>query len=368
MKQKEHFGYNSISALENILRREYCRSVFLVTGKKSFGACGAKEKIERIFRQNSCQHTRFCDFSPNPKVEEIQRGFAQFKRYEYDCIIGVGGGSAIDVAKAIKLFSFKQLHSQFPLIAIPTTAGSGSEATHFIVYYVGKEKQSEGTPHASLPNYSICDPQFTLELPSDITASTGMDALAQAIESYWNINSTAESKKFARQAIRLALGNLEKAVNMPDKKSRENMLRAAHLSGKAINITKTTACHSISYPITAYFGISHGNAVGVTLGELLKYNFWTTEKDCNDERGARYVRESVQDLVHLMGKKTIVGACCKLASLMDSIGLETSLSRLGVDEIGVETIIQNGFKPERVKNNPRLLTKEALRKILENIK
>ncbi len=367
MIQQEYFGFNSINMLENILKNGAPRNIFLVTGRESFESCGAQKKLVGIFKNTNCDFTRFCDFSPNPKLEEIENGFDLFQQRRYDCIIGIGGGSSIDVAKSIKMLYFQVDGRKLPLVAIPTTAGSGSEATFFIVYYKGNEKQSKGNPNLTLPDYSICDPQFTLNLPKEITASTGMDALCQAIESYWSVHSTEESKKFAEHAIRMSMGNLEQAVNNPSKESRESMLKAANLAGKAINLTKTTACHSISYPVTYHFDVPHGHAVSLTLAEMLVYNSHVTEEDCNDRRDVDYIKRTMNEIANFLGVENVEEAYDKIKNFMASIGLETRLSNLGIDKKSKEIIVQEGFRPERVKNNPRLLTEEKLRRILENI-
>ncbi len=367
MVQTEYFGLGSLRNLKVILEKEKSRNVFLVTGRNSYSACGAKEKIETIFGECEVGFTRFYDFFSNPKLEDINKGFAMFENGNYDAIVSIGGGSVIDVAKSIKLFHFKGTGKKIPLVAIPTTSGSGSEATSFIVYYIGKEKQSEGNPETTLPNYVILDPELTMSLPKEIAAASGMDALSQAVESYWSINSSKESKEFARQGIKLVMGNLEQAVNNPSKKSKENMMRAANLAGKAINITKTTACHSVAYPITSYFQIPHGHAVGLTLGEMLVYNAGVDETDCLDSRGQEYVKKSINGLSGMIGGLNPAQTREKINKLMESVGLKTKLSKLGLSGDNVDLIIEKGFNPERVKNNPRLLTKQNLKGILNNI-
>jgi alcohol dehydrogenase len=367
VKPTEFFGIGSVRNLEKIFSEESTKNIFLVTGGDSYTTCGAQKKIKEILNSVGCNFYRFSDFSPNPKLVEIEKGLEFFEKENDDLIVSVGGGSTIDVAKAIKLFYFKKTKIKIPLIAIPTTAGSGSEATHFIVYYIGKEKQSQGDPEITLPDYTILDPQFTRNLPREITAVTGMDALSQAIESYWCINSIDESKIYAEEAIKLVIKNLERCVNSPSDESREKMLRASNLAGKAINLTKTTACHSIAYPITSYFGIPHGHAVALTLPEMLLYNSDCTKKDCNDKRGAEYVGEIIKKIANLLGEENVEETAKKIKNLMGLIGLKTKLSELGIDKDRAEIIIKNGFKPERVKNNPRLLTEEGLRKILKKI-
>jgi len=365
MKQVEYLGDNSIARLGHILARERAKRVFLVTGKKSFEICGAKQKIFEILQPYS--HSRFLDFSPNPGIKQIERGYKELERYGPDIIVGVGGGSPIDVAKALKKFLFERQNKKIPLVAIPTTAGTGSEATYFIVYYKGKEKQSAGKSDLTLPEYAICDPQFVLNLPREVAASTGLDALSQAVESYWSINSTADSQDYARKAIKLISSSFENAVNTRSRTAKESMMKAANLSGKAINLTLTTACHAIAYPLTSYFGIPHGLATALTLGPMLVYNFGVSDRDCTDKRGSDYVRTAVQEIAGLLDCKDAMDAKEKLTLLMKHIGAETRLSKLGLTRADMEIIIKNGFNPERVKNNPRLLTKKSLNQILESI-
>lgn len=366
MPQKEYFGFGSIKNLQCILEKENSKNIFLITGKNSYELCKAKDYIDRL---KGFSFTRFSNFSSNPKIEQIQEGLKLFNQRNYDILVAVGGGSSIDVAKAIKLFALEKTpERKLPLIAIPTTAGSGSEATHFIVYYEGKEKQSKGKLEITLPEYVICDPELTISLSKEVAASTGMDAFAQAVESYWSINSSSQSKEFAKQAIVLLIGNLEKSILEKNRIAKANVMKAANLAGKAINISKTTACHSIAYPITSYFGVSHGHAAGLTLGEMLVYNSnLLTQQECNDSRGMEYVKNTTNELIKLIGFNKAFEAKNFIENLMIKIGLKTRLSLLKIDENSVEKIIEKGFNPERVKNNPRFLTEQGLRKILKSI-
>jgi len=358
---------DTINILPRILDEKKARRVFLVTGRASYEVSGAKDIIETLLK--NCEITRFCDFPASPNLDDIRRGIAVFKHSSADVIIAVGGGSVMDMAKSVNILAEhdepfenfvrgeKTLERRGKtLIAIPTTAGSGSEATHFAVVYIGKQKYS--LAHESmLPNYAIVDQRFTFKLPPRITASTGIDALSQAIESFWSLNATEESKKYSRRAIALTCSFLTEAVNSPASQARAAMSEAAHLAGKAINIAKTTACHAISYPITAYFGVPHGHAVGLTLPQMFLYN--AEALDSGDLRG----------LLALLGVKTPEEGAEFLESLMRKIGLETRLSQLNINFTEAKKIIlEEVFKTDRVRNNPRPLTKEALEKILDEIK
>lgn len=364
IKQKEYIGERSLYNLREIAEEENSKRIFVVSGKSSFNLSGAKAFFDKTFHS----YSNFNEFTPNPKIEEIEVGLIKAQEYSPDLIVGIGGGSSIDVAKAIKMFYLEKTGTNLPLVAIPTTSGSGSESTWFIVYYEGKNKISAGNPNITLPEYFILDPSLTYSLEKMVTASSSMDALSQAIESYWSINSTPESLDFSRRSLDLSLRNLVKNVNSPTRETRYNMMIASNLAGKAINISKTTACHSIAYPITSFFGIPHGHAVGLTLGELLKFNSKVDEKDCNDKRGPEYVKKIINEINSIMGLKNSIDGGEKITDIMSSIGLKTNLNELRICVNDFDIILDNGFNPERVKNNPRTLSRGDLYNILSNIK
>lgn len=379
MPQQKYFGFNSINHLKKILSKHNPSHIFLVTGRNSYEKSGAKDALNALLKGYNA--TRFCDFEENPKLFDVERGMKVFKKNKCNFVIAVGGGSVIDVAKSVRLFAAndgkpedylqkgKSIRKKGKvLIAVPTTAGSGSEATKFAVVYIDKIKHSLEHEFV-LPDYAIVDPQFTMSLPKYITACTGMDAFSQAIESYWSVNSADESKRYAREAIKLIMANLANAVNKPSEKSREAMAKAANLAGKAINITRTTACHAISYPITSYFNVPHGHAVALTLGQMLIYNSNVTKDDLLDKRGVNYVKKIISEIVKLLEAENTEDAGNKIKNLMNEIGLSARLSGLGIkSDEDIELIIRNGFDPSRVNNNPRKLTEGALRRILNEIR
>ena len=380
MTQKECIGFGAIDSLKSILVDFSAKKIFLVIGKISYSKCGAKKCLDRILADYEVK--TFSEFDRNPKIEDLNKGIEAFSQVRGDVVIALGGGSVIDMAKMINFFGSNELDPKVyvtekkadaniekgkPLIAIPTTAGTGSEATHFAVLYI-QHKKFSATHNHILPDVAIVDPQFTMSLPPKITASSGMDALSQAVESYWCINSDDESKGYAKESIELILPNLPVVVNSPTESSRSMMAEAAHLAGKAINITKTTAPHAVSYPLTSFFGIPHGHAVGLTLSSFLVYNFNVTSHDTLDQRGCDYVKKSVCEIAGFLGQNSVAQSKQKIDDLMHEIGLETRLSSLGIEsKEDIEVIIENGFNPERVKNNPRRLTEETLRAILYSV-
>jgi alcohol dehydrogenase class IV len=377
MKQKIYRGYNSYKKIYYILKELAPKKIFLVTGKKSYFLSGAKNLLSEFI--NKYNYFRFYDFEINPKLKDLINGINIFNREKCDIIIGVGGGTVMDIAKSISILATQKgdleefikgeislKERQIPSIMIPTTAGTGSESTHFSVIYINKTKYSLAH-NSMLSNFVILDPLFTKNLPPYIKACTSMDALCQAIESFWSTNSTEESRTYSKQAIELVMSYIVKNVNNPNTISREKMLIASNLAGKAINIAKTTAAHSVSYPITSYFNVPHGHAVALTLPYFIEFNNNVSLENLQDNIGIEFIKDRMSELFIMLKVKTANEAKDKILSIMKEIKLETELSKLGINKDNIDIIIENGFNPQRMKNNPRLVSERDLRDLLIKI-
>lgn len=376
MNQKEFFGEKCIQNLSEIMTYINANRIFIVCGKSSFKLSGAQEKLEKLTKGKVVDI--YNDFSLNPEYNDLIKGISLFKKNNYDLIIGIGGGSAIDMAKLIKFFAFQSgdlkdyikgkkdvMSSAFipPMVAIPTTVGTGSEATHFAVLYLDDKKYSVAHKNI-LPEFVILDPELTYSLPAYVTACSGMDALCQGIESYWSINSTAESREFSRKAIELTFGNIVDAV-YGSESAKEKMLLGANYSGKAINIAKTTAAHALSYALTSYCDIPHGHAVAIFMSEIIKYNNNFKNKEINDPRGIDYLQAIFNELNNLLGVES-ENIESRIISLMKEIGLSIKLRDICVRNIGQE-IFLSGINIDRLKNNPVKLNKADIKEIFNSI-
>ena len=377
MPQQQHYqGDDGWAKIAEYLDAIPEGKVLLLTGQAAYHNSGAEQNLAPYLAGRG--YTHIYDFQTNPKIEDVSRLLSQLDdKHDYQAIIAVGGGSVIDVAKLLKAFwgNAAAVESYFngddklspcalPLIAVPSTAGSGSEATRFAVVYKDKEKFSIEHDWL-LPDFSVVIPSLLASVPSHVAASSGMDALCQGIESYWSIHSTEESRELAAQAIRLAWASIEEAVNQRTTPSLDNMAQASHLAGRAINITRTTAPHAVSYPLTSYFGVTHGHAVGILTAQFLRYNAAVTKDDCLDPRGPEWVVDRLDEITAMLGADTIDEAARALTKKLKSIGLETSFSQLGIrTEQDIQIVIQHGFDPGRVRNNPRSINEVSLKKLI----
>ena len=266
-----------VATLVEQLKAIDAKRVFLVRGTNSFIFCGAADAMKQVDVKTGVQVTEFCEFSVNPKDEEAYRGLQLLMEEKPDVIIAIGGGSVMDMAKLIRHYA-EERGVNVPLWAMPTTAGTGAEATHFAVVY------KEGVKHSMeaddiLPDVAILYPPFTYGNNAYLTACTGFDALAQAIEAFWNPNATLESDKYALRAILQLHNQLPQSVaNLKDTRLRDDLLYGAYWAGSAINITKTTAPHAFSYAFTTHCGYPHGHAVAITFPFFAELNMRNNPK------------------------------------------------------------------------------------------
>lgn len=327
MENKAYYG--AISELSKI---NFSKPL-IFCGKKSF------EKIKPIIEKYLKNPIFYNDFSTNPKIEEIEKAIQFFNnKFNFDIIIAIGGGSVIDFAK---IFKFKN-NLNLKLIAIPTTAGTGSEATQFAVYYENKIKKSLDDP-SILPDISILDTQFLKYNPKYLKATTALDAYCQAIESYFAVKSTKESRDFAKKAIELCRDNLVDYVKSNDEKYAKNMLLASNLAGKAINISRTTIAHAMSYSITTKYNLPHGHAVSLNIARLMEYNKKIDLETLNDPRGIDFVKARMEEIYSLIGTDNAFDYFLEL------------FKKINIEQIDFEI---EYIDPDRLKNNPRKLIME----------
>jgi len=355
-------GRGSLTELESLIKSNGYKNVLLVTGTRSYESGTARKIIEGILAET--KFSRLSGYSLYPRYEDVQDGLKAMQELAPQVIVSIGGGTVIDMGKLLAAaYSTKQDFLSIiegkesfgkvlvPHIVIPTTSGTGSEATHFAVVYVDGKKYSVGHPDM-LPDAVILDPQLLEGLDTFQSASTGMDALCQGIESYWSVNSTEESRGYARKAIEACMQYLERVCTSPDNESREGMQLAAYYSGKAINITKTTAAHALSYHLTSTYNIPHGHAVGLLIGWVFEENLKVNVKNCADSRGVKFVRNRLLELMHMLGIQSELSVVSYFNGLLDRLGLQTNKFTLNNDS---KRELFHTVNMERMRDNPVIL-------------
>jgi alcohol dehydrogenase class IV len=367
-------GRGCLDQLGRFFSQQSSLKLFLVTGRRSFVESGADTALAEV--RSSVPGVTFNTISDHLCLADVESAVNAFCGAGCDFVIGVGGGSVMDLAKATSILVTQKNRPaecvgeqvamsprEVGLMLIPTTAGSGSEATHFSVIYV------EGTKHSlahesMLPDVTLLDPSLTDSLSPVSTATSGLDALCQAIESYWSIRSTDASRDFSRRALGLALEHLVPAVTSPTKEVRDRMMQAANLAGQAINIARTTAAHGASYYLTIRHNVPHGHAVALVLPHLIVYNARQLAARCCDPRGPVFVQTRLDRLLGMLKAETAEGARDILLAVIRKVGLETSLSDVGVVEKELEEMAEQALGSDRAGNNPVMLDHEEMLTLL----
>ncbi len=355
---------NEYKDLDKYLAENDIRS-FLLVHDGSLEYLKIAACFNRMESENNRRVVRFCDFKPNPDYSSIVKGVRIFREKRCDAIIAVGGGSTIDVAKCIKLYSNidgngedgaflknSPIPNKVKFLVIPTTAGTGSEATRYAVVYYNGEKQSI-TNGSIIPSAVLFDPSALKTLPDYQRKSTLLDALCHSIESFWSLNSTDESKEYSKQALKLILNNMSGYLENLDK-ANTNMQKAAYMAGKAINLTQTTAGHAMCYRLTSQYGIAHGHAAALCVKELWPWMIRNIDNS-NDTRGKGYLRDTFHELSMLMGCKDSMGAAEKFVSFIDNMKLD----KLNPQNKDYKCLVCS-VNPVRLKNNPVRLDEASL--------
>jgi len=357
-----------------VLMRGYER-VLIVIDRIAVRASAQMDLIERLL--SGLGHVEYFEaFSPNPTSDQAAEAGRCAARCRAQCVLALGGGSCMDVAKiaalsanrpeAIEALSRGEASVEagvLPLVAVPTTSGTGSEATHFAAIYVDGRKVSVAHP-ALRPSGVVLDARMHRAMPPRLAAVTGCDALGQSMESLWAVGRSERSAAYARAGGRLVADNLARSVSTAVPDARTAVMLGAHLAGQAINLSKTTASHAMSYGITQRFGLAHGHAVALTLGRLGQRNAVLSETNCQDPRGAHAVVDHVREAASLLGVEP-ARLPDAVAELLDSIGLEHSPVALAIDAPARRQLAES-VDPVRLGNNPRRLGTEELAALLDH--
>jgi len=288
----------------------------------------------------------------------------------FELVVGIGGGSVLDVAKLLaallpqKTLSIEDLlagkatfeKEPLPFVAIPTTAGTGSEVTLYASLEDHRRMKVSAEHRFLFPRVALIDPLLTHSMDPYLTAVTGFDALSHAIEALWSRRHNPFSDTHAFKAVQLIGQNLEKAVRSPqDAPARAAMAWGSCEAGLAISHTRTTAVHAVSYPLTTRFGIVHGHSCALTLASFILYN------------ESVLTLLQIQALKQALGVSSIAEASETIQRLMEAVRLERRLSALGLKREDLAVVVSDALQADRMRNNPREVDGKALSNMLEQI-
>ncbi|MDQ0243715.1 alcohol dehydrogenase class IV [Bacillus fengqiuensis] len=346
----------------------------LIVTDKGVRAANLLEGIEKSFLAVNLDYEIYDEVEPNPSAETIHRGVDYLKQHKSDAVLAVGGGSSIDTAKGIAAMATNPGHilnyegvgkikvPPLPIIAIPTTAGTGSETTNSTVVTNKETSFKLGVLSPLLfPTLAILDPTLTLHLPQEITAATGMDALTHAIESYTSKAANPVSQAFAMQAIKMIGENLTKAYFVgTDIESREKMLEASMLAGVAFSQSRLGNVHAISHTFGGVFNIPHGIANAALLPFVMKFNL----RACADQYKdiAIALGKDVSGLTALQAADKAIETVIEMNRAMN---IPLNIKELGVSLDYLPKLVADSMRSGNVHINPRLTKPADIQLIIE---
>jgi len=356
------YGPNSLKEVKNIIDKQGFKNALIVTDP-GISKTGLTDKL--IKHVKHINYDIYYECKPNPTVKNCNDALEKLKAINADVVIAIGGGSSIDVAKAVallatnggKIESYEGIdtfeNGLLPLIAIPTTAGTASEVTSFTVI-TDEEREYKFTIGGVKisPKWAVVDPVLTLTLPPSVTAATGLDALVHAIESYTSKMANPITKALAREAIRKISRNLRQAVYNGDTlKYRDEMLMGSLLAGLAFNNTRLGNCHALSHPISAIYGVPHGVANAVLIPHVMEFNMKAVPELFADI--ALDMGENLEGLTMMEKAQKAVDSVRRLAK---DVGIPETFESFGIDEQNIKKMTEDALLSGNIKVNPRITT------------
>lgn len=341
----------------------------LVVSDRGLVQTDIPEKVTQSLEAAGLQSVLFSEVEPNPSIETVYKGLALYGQEGCDGLVAVGGGSPIDAAKAIGLLATNggDIREYFgadkvkkplpPLIAIPTTCGTGSEVTQFSVVTdtVAHFKMGIGSPH-NIPKSAIVDPALLVKLPTPMIAATGMDALCHCIEAYTSHAAQPLSDAFCLQAIQMIGTHLRPAVANANLTDLSGMAMASMLAGMAFNNTRTTLVHAMSHAVTAYAHVPHGVANAILTRYVMEFNLIGNPTKHADI--AQALGEDTDGLTLMEAARLAVDAVRELA---DDVGIPQGLREVGVTDAMLSDLADSALKNALgVALNPRRPTRDQV--------
>lgn len=361
--QNVEFGMGSLKKLPDILKENNSDHVFLISDR-GLESIGVVDKIKKIIEAGGIRCTSYLDVKPNPTVDIVNEAAKSYKECGATSLVALGGGSPMDVAKSVGILAvyggkitdyegnFKVPGPIVPIIAIPTTAGTGSEVTaSSVITDESRNYKMSVFSYEILPKYAILDPELIMTAPASIAASCGVDALIHAMEAYISVNATPFSDAMAEKAMELIGSSLRRFVaNRKDEEAACNMMLGSTFAGISFAWARLGNVHAMSHPVSGYFHVPHGVANSILLPTVMEYNALADHG--RYEIIYNYIRESKEEVSSFVPSMLVD----ELRKLNQDLGIPKSLSEVGVTEDLIPNMAEDAMKSANVLANPRQTT------------
>ncbi|MDR3331044.1 MAG: iron-containing alcohol dehydrogenase [Synergistaceae bacterium] len=360
------FGVGSLKKLPDLLKKSGSKNVLLVSDR-GLEKLGVVAKVTDVFKAAGIDFRTYLDVEANPSVETVEAATKEYKEQGATSLVALGGGSPMDVAKAVGVIATyggkiteyegaaKVPGKTVPLIAIPTTAGTGSETTAFAVI-TDRTRNYKLTvfSYEVMPNYALLDPDMITSLPPHIAASTGIDALVHAIESYISVGATPFSDSMAEKAMELIGKNIKLFVaNRSNVEAASAMLMGSTFAGIAFSWARLGNAHAMAHPLGGFFNVPHGVANAVLLPTILEYN--AMADNGRYEKIYNYIKHPGKRVCENFTPDVLVD---EIKDLCASLGIPKTLTDVGVtnDPAKIHSMAEDAMKSGNILANPRQST------------
>ncbi|MGQ4517461.1 lactaldehyde reductase [Dermabacteraceae bacterium P13077] len=374
--QTSYFGRGAIENLVPELRARNLTKALLITDA-ILVETGLVKKITDLLDAADFPYQVFSDIAPNPPVENVKAGVAAFQESGADVLIGLGGGSPQDTAKAVGIIAanpeFSDVlslegvadtkHPSIPIIGIPTTAGTASETTiNYVITDTENQRKFVCVDPHDIPVLAIVDPDLTDSMPRSLKVATGLDALTHAIEGYITKGAWELSDSVHLTAIKMIAANLQKSAD-GDLEAGEKMAYASYIAGMGYSNVGLGLVHGMAHPLGGRYDAPHGVANGILLAPVMRYNAEYTGEKYRDIAAAF----GVEDAYTLPLADARAAACDAVAKLTADLGNPVSISEVGVGQDGLDALADDAFADVCTPGNPRPATRDEIREIYASL-
>lgn len=377
LNEVSYFGAGARKQLPEVIGRMGLKKALVATDKGLLKV-GTAKMVTDVLDEMGFPYEIYSEIKPNPTVTNVQQGVEAFKNAGADCIIAIGGGSAMDTAKGIGIVTnnpeFADVvslegvaptkHKSVPIIALPTTAGTGAEVTiNYVIIDEERQAKMVCVDPNDIPAVAIVDPELMYSLPKGLTAATGMDALTHAIEGYITRGAWVMSDMYELQAIKMIAEYLPTAVDEPSNAAaREGMALAQYIAAQAFSNVGLGLVHGMAHSMGSLFDVPHGVANALLLPTIMEWNM-----PCCIEKYGVIARTMGVDTTGMSAEEAAQAACDAVKALAIRVGIPQHLSELGIKETDIEALSQQAITDVCTPGNPRDVTIEDIRELYKKV-